>query len=149
MISIWESVYKSIHQSLESFLLAKTNKNWYYLSYKWVLRACPILGPFKLICYCLNLFRVLKVNFHKSLEVEVNVNSSRLEETARVLNCKRRYLPFKYSSLSIGGYFERLLFWLPLIDRIRKLSSWRVVICIQMVVFFSSRFLLELVTWFV
>lgn len=45
----------------------------------------------------------LKVNFHKSLLVGVNVKESWLLEADIVLNCKVGQLPFVYLSLPIGG----------------------------------------------
>ena len=45
----------------------------------------------------------LKVNFHKSVMVGVNINDSWLHEAALVLNCKHNCLPFLYMRLPIGG----------------------------------------------
>jgi len=52
----------------------------------------------------------LKVNFHKSLLVGVNVSDSWLTETASLLNCKVGNVPFLYLGLPIGGNPHRLSF---------------------------------------
>jgi len=44
----------------------------------------------------------LKVNFHKSVIVGVNINDSWLHEAALFFNCKHSRLPFLYLELSIG-----------------------------------------------
>jgi len=54
----------------------------------------------------LNLFAdmsSLKVNFHKSLLVGINIGDSWLSEAASILNCKVGKIPFMYLGLSIGG----------------------------------------------
>lgn len=53
----------------------------------------------------------LKVNFHKSLLVRVNISDSCLVEAASILNCKVGHVPFLYLGLSIGGNPRRLAFW--------------------------------------
>ncbi|KEH41360.1 hypothetical protein MTR_1g049220 [Medicago truncatula] len=45
----------------------------------------------------------LKVNFHKSLLVGINIGDSWLTEAASILNCKVGEIPFLYLGLSIGG----------------------------------------------
>lgn len=45
----------------------------------------------------------LKVNFHKSELVDVNVNMSWLLEAVTVLNCKVATLPIVYLGLPVGG----------------------------------------------
>jgi hypothetical protein len=58
----------------------------------------------------------LKVNFHKSLLVGVNVSDSWLNEAAFVLGCKVGKVPFLYLGLPIGGDPMRLVFWEPVSD---------------------------------
>lgn len=53
----------------------------------------------------------LKVNFHKSVLVGVNVPQSWLLEVAEVLNCKVGSLPILYLGLPVGGDLRRLNFW--------------------------------------
>nr|ABN05720.1 RNA-directed DNA polymerase (Reverse transcriptase) [Medicago truncatula] len=68
----------------------------------------------------------LKINFHKSLLVGVNVADSWLTEAASLLNCKVGSLPFTYLGLPIGGNPRRLSFWEPVVHRIKsRLSSWQ------------------------
>jgi len=55
----------------------------------------------------------LKVNFHKSSLVWVNINASWLSEVASVLGCK---VSFLYLGLPIGGDPRRLLFWEPVVN---------------------------------
>ncbi|GAU29920.1 hypothetical protein TSUD_148290 [Trifolium subterraneum] len=55
----------------------------------------------------------LKVNFHKSMLVGVNITDSWLGEAASVLSCRVGKIPFLYSGLPIGGDPRRLSFWEP------------------------------------
>ncbi|KEH15328.1 hypothetical protein MTR_1350s0010, partial [Medicago truncatula] len=67
----------------------------------------------------------LKVNFHKSSLVGVNINASWLSEAASVLGCKVGKVPFLYLGLPIGGDPRRLLFWEPVVNRIKsRFSGW-------------------------
>lgn len=67
----------------------------------------------------------LKVNFHKSMLVGVNIATSWLNEVAFVLSCKVGKVPFLYLGLPIGGSPRRLCFWEPIVNRIKsRLSSW-------------------------
>jgi hypothetical protein len=62
----------------------------------------------------LNLFEEmsgLKVNFHKSLLVGVNINDSWLNVAASVLNLKIGKLPFVYLGMPIRGNLKHVLFW--------------------------------------
>ena len=68
----------------------------------------------------------LKVNFHKSMLLGVNIHDSWLAEAASVLNCKLGKAPFLYLGLPIGGDPRKLKFWQPLMDRIKsRLSGWK------------------------
>ncbi|CAJ2641323.1 unnamed protein product [Trifolium pratense] len=68
----------------------------------------------------------LKVNFNKSLLVGVNISDSWLGEAASVLCCKVGKIPFLYLGLQIGGYPRRLMFWEPVLSRIKnRLSGWK------------------------
>ncbi|XP_024630905.2 uncharacterized protein [Medicago truncatula] len=67
----------------------------------------------------------LKVNFHKSMLVVVNIGSSWLYEAASVLSCKVGTVPFLYLGMPIGGNPRRLCFWEPIVNRIKsRLSGW-------------------------
>jgi len=68
----------------------------------------------------------LKVNFHKSMQVGVNVPDSWLVEAASILNCRVGHVPFLYLGLSIGGNPSRLAFWDPVMHSIKsRLSAWK------------------------
>jgi len=53
----------------------------------------------------------LKVNFHNSELVGVNMNRSWLVEATEVLNCRVTSLPIMYRGLPVGGDFRHLNFW--------------------------------------
>jgi hypothetical protein len=64
-------------------------------------------------------------NFNKSLLVGINISDSWLSEAASVLSCKVGKIPFLYLGLLIGGNPRRLLFWDPVVNRIKsRLSGW-------------------------
>jgi len=68
----------------------------------------------------------LKVNFHKSMSVDININESWLNEAASVLSCKVGRVPFMYLGLPIGGDVRRLLFRKPILSRLKnRLSGWK------------------------
>ncbi|CAJ2673682.1 unnamed protein product [Trifolium pratense] len=68
----------------------------------------------------------LRVNFHKSMLVGVNIPDSWLGEAASALCCKVGKIPFLYLGLPIGGDPRRLCFWEPVLDRLKnRLSGWR------------------------
>lgn len=67
----------------------------------------------------------LKVNFHKSQLVGINVGTEWLNEAASFLNCKIGAIPFIYLGLPIGADARRKSTWQPVVDKIRgRLSSW-------------------------
>jgi len=61
-----------------------------------------------------------QVNFHKSSMVGVNITNSWLHEAASVLGCKGGKVPFLYLGLPIDGDPRRLLFWEPVVNRIKS-----------------------------
>ncbi|GAU19481.1 hypothetical protein TSUD_77250 [Trifolium subterraneum] len=68
----------------------------------------------------------LKVNFHKSMLVGVNIPESWLGEAASALRCKVGIIPFLYLGLPIGGDPRRLGFWEPVLARLKnRLSGWK------------------------
>jgi len=68
----------------------------------------------------------LKVNFHISMLVGVNVSESWFIETSLVLNCKIGYVPFFYLGLPISGDSRNLNFWKPLIKIVNiRLYGWK------------------------
>ncbi|GAU48395.1 hypothetical protein TSUD_405400 [Trifolium subterraneum] len=69
---------------------------------------------------------VLKVNFHKSMLVGVNIGASWLTEVASMLDCKVGKVPFMYLGMPIGGDPRRLSFWEPIVSSIHtRLSRWK------------------------
>lgn len=67
----------------------------------------------------------LKVNFHKSLLVGVNVKSEWIQEAVVNLNCKVGSKPFKYLGMLIGTNPRLLSSWKLMIDSVRRrLSRW-------------------------
>jgi hypothetical protein len=68
----------------------------------------------------------LKVNFHKSELVGVNVSRSWLLEAAIVLSCRVSSLPIVYLGLPVGGDSSWLKFWDPVVNHIKsRLFSWK------------------------
>lgn len=79
----------------------------------------------------------LKVNFHKSMLIGVNVDDSWLTEAAMVMNYCRGSMSFVYLGLPIGGHSKKLCFWKPIVNHIvSRLSSW------------NNKFFLSLAVWF-
>lgn len=52
----------------------------------------------------------LKVNFHKSKVVGINVERNVLDLYAKILNCTQMLIPFKYLGLEVGGNPRRKRF---------------------------------------
>ncbi|RHN51489.1 putative RNA-directed DNA polymerase [Medicago truncatula] len=68
----------------------------------------------------------LKVNFHKSMLVGVNITDSWLNEAAAILRCKMGKIPFLYLGLPISGNPQRLSVWEHAVNRIKsRLSGWQ------------------------
>jgi len=83
-------------------------------------------AKFRALWAVLVLFEVmsgLKVNFHKSMLVGVNVKDSWLNEAAYVLNCRVGIVHFMYLGLPIGGDPRQLLFWEPGVSHIKHRLS--------------------------
>jgi hypothetical protein len=79
-----------------------------------------------------------KVNFNKSMLVRVNITDSWLSEGASVLSCEVGKVPFLYLGLFIGGDLRRLLFWEPILNRIKnRLYSWNEA-CISLGLYFED-----------
>jgi hypothetical protein len=78
---------------------------------------------------CLTLFESmsgLKVNFHKSMLVGVNISDSWLSETVSALWFKVGNVSFLYLGLPIEGDPRRLSFWEPVLARLKnRLSRWK------------------------
>lgn len=67
----------------------------------------------------------LKINFHKSCLMGINVDPAFMEMASNFLNCSQGHLPFKYLGLPVGGNPGRVATWDPLLDQLsNKLFSW-------------------------
>jgi hypothetical protein len=67
----------------------------------------------------------LKVNFHKSLLVGLNIGGF-VVVRGGILNCKVGKIPFLYLGLLIGGDPRRLAFWEPVMSTIKyRMSGWQ------------------------
>jgi len=62
----------------------------------------------------------LKVNYHKSLLVGINIIESWLQEAAFILSCKIGKIYFMYLGIPIGGDARRLSFWDLVIERLKS-----------------------------
>jgi len=96
----------------------------------------------------LNLFAEmsgLKVIFHKSLLVGINIGDSWLSEKSSILNCKVGKILFMYLGLSIGGDPRRLAFWEHVVSTIKaRLVGWQSCFFIFRGPFSSSQVCLDL-----
>jgi hypothetical protein len=67
----------------------------------------------------------LKINFHKSSLLGINVTSEFMDMACNFLNCAQGRLPFMYLGLPVGGNSARAITWDPLLEKIsKKLFSW-------------------------
>lgn len=67
----------------------------------------------------------LKINFHKSQLIGVNVDKGWVQEVARFLNCKVGLFPFIYLGLPVGADAWRKSTWQHVLEKIRgRLSAW-------------------------
>ncbi|GAB4825999.1 hypothetical protein Ancab_040347 [Ancistrocladus abbreviatus] len=68
----------------------------------------------------------LKINFHKSSLMGVNVPECWLNAAAEILNCRIGIMPFKYLGLPVGALTGRKQTWNPLIKKVRgRLAAWK------------------------
>jgi len=65
----------------------------------------------------------LKINFHKSNLVGVNVQSNNLLCHSKLLNCNQMGTLFKYLGLEVGGNTRKKLFWDPVLSKVRTRLS--------------------------
>jgi len=82
----------------------------------WTLKA--ILRGFELVSG-------LKVNFHKSCLIGVNVPPDFMASACSFLNCRQGMMPFMYLGLPVGANPRRVETWEPLVEHLRRrLLSW-------------------------
>jgi hypothetical protein len=82
----------------------------------WTLKA--LLQGFELVSG-------LKINFHKSSLIGVNVPLDFMEAACRFLNCREGSLPFNYLGLPVGANAKKVSTWEPMLEKLRKrLNAW-------------------------
>lgn len=68
----------------------------------------------------------LRINFHKSLTIRMNLEDEEATSSANMVNCKKGVLPLTYLGLPL---LDKKIFkncWLPLLERIHsRLASWK------------------------
>jgi len=68
----------------------------------------------------------LKINFHKSKIVGINVEGNALASYAKILNCAEMGVSFKYLGLKVGGNPRKAKFWDPVLTKLKaKLNVWK------------------------
>lgn len=84
------------------------------------------LWAIKSIWRCYELLSGLKINYHKSSLIGVNVSRPFLTSEAEFLNYKLAALLFWYLGLPVGANLRKLSTWQPVIDALSKrLMSWK------------------------
>lgn len=80
----------------------------------------------KAILKCFELVLGLRVNFHKSALGVVGISNLDMIIYSKCLNCNQITLPFKYLGIMIGDNPRRIVFWNPIINKIKsRLSTWK------------------------
>jgi len=68
----------------------------------------------------------LKINFHKSRIVGVNVNRNAMVCYAKTLNCDQMGVPFKYLGLKVKGNPRKTKFWESVLSKLKaRLNAWK------------------------
>ena len=68
----------------------------------------------------------LKINFHKSSLVGINVENTKLRCYSKLLNCGLMGYLFKYLGLEVGGNPRKKTFWKPVLEKLKvRLSVWK------------------------
>lgn len=62
----------------------------------------------------------LKVNFHKSSLIGINVPRDFMEAACRFLNCREESIPFIYLGLPVGANPKKVATWEPMLDKLRN-----------------------------
>jgi hypothetical protein len=66
----------------------------------------------------------LKINFHKSQMIPINITNEKAQELASVLGCQVGQMPFTYLGLPLGTTRPTVAELMPLVDRVeRRLTS--------------------------
>ncbi|XP_058765712.1 uncharacterized protein LOC131639232 [Vicia villosa] len=68
----------------------------------------------------------LKINFHKSKLICININPHVVEVATNFLSCRSEEKEFKFLGIKVGINPRRISSWKPLLDNVRKkLNSWK------------------------
>jgi len=68
----------------------------------------------------------LKINFHKSKLIGINVHRNNLACYTKTLNCTQMGLPFSYLGLEVGGNPRKKKFWDPVLNKLKtRLNVWK------------------------
>ncbi|XP_058751462.1 uncharacterized mitochondrial protein AtMg01250-like [Vicia villosa] len=88
--------------------------SWKHL---WAIKA--VLRSFELVSG-------LRINYHKSKLIGVNINSHFMGVATNFLNCREEAKEFKFLGILIGANPRRISTWNPLLNKVRrKLNSWK------------------------
>lgn len=80
----------------------------------------------KSVLKCFELVSGLKIYYHKSSFMGVNISDAFMRSVADFLNCKVVGLPFRYLGLPVGANLRKLSTWKPMLNSVsRKLGSWK------------------------
>jgi len=74
----------------------------------------------KAILRCFELVSGQKVNFHKSTTSTIGLCEVDSLVFTKCLNSGRMCFPYKYLGMIIGGNPKRMIFWKPIIEKIRS-----------------------------
>jgi len=67
----------------------------------------------------------LKVNYHKSSLIGVNVQRDFMEAACKFLHYREGVVPLKYLGLQVGANSIKVSTWVPMLDQLKKrLNSW-------------------------
>lgn len=68
----------------------------------------------------------LSLNLKKTALIGINVEEEILRSTYSVYGCRVEEFPFSYLGIPLGGNHKSLLFWEPVVDKVRKkIDEWR------------------------
>lgn len=88
--------------------------------------SCKNLRAMKAILRCFELVSCLKVNFHKSRVIGINVGQQFEHDAAVFLKCKLGGIPFKYFGVPLGVNPRKMDTWQLVINSLkRRLSTWK------------------------
>ncbi|XP_058726723.1 uncharacterized protein LOC131598107 [Vicia villosa] len=84
------------------------------------------LSAIKALLRSFELVSGLRINYHKSKLIGININPHFLGVATNFLNCRPEEKEFKFIGILIGSNPRRISSWKPLLDNVRrKLNSWK------------------------